>query len=61
MITFNILIVGETYDMQKISPAQPYLIPLSDCDFTEDAITKALDRSKVNKTPNPDCIAPSLN
>ena len=32
----------------------------SDCDFTEDAVTKALDKIKVNKTPGFDCIAPRI-
>ena len=35
-------------------------IPLSDCDSTEDTVTTALDRIKVNKTPSPDCIAPKV-
>ena len=50
----------DTYEIQEITPAQPNLIPLSDCDFTEDTVTKSLDKIKVNKTPGPDCIAPSL-
>ena len=39
-------------------PSQPNLIPSSNCNFTEDAVTKALDKIKVNKTPGgPDYIA----
>ena len=30
-------------DIQEITPAQPNLIPLNDCDFPEDAVTKAFD------------------
>ena len=33
----------DTYEIQEITPDQPILIPLSDCDFTKDTITKALD------------------
>ena len=33
---------------------------LSNCDFTEDVVTKAFDKTKVNKTPGPDCIAPRV-
>ena len=46
-----------TYEIQKITPAQPNLISSSNCDFTEDAVTKVLDKTKVNKTHGPDCIA----
>ena len=42
----------------KSRPAQPNLIPLSDFNFTEDAVTEALDKTKVNKTSGSDCIAP---
>ena len=56
----SVFTVEDTYEIQEITPAQPNLIPLSDCDFTEYIITKALDKIKVNETPGPDCIAPSL-
>ena len=36
------------------------MIPLSDCDFTEDAVTKVLDKFKVNITLDPDYIAPRV-
>ena len=48
------------YEIQKITPAQHNLIPLSDCDFTEDAVTKALDKIKIYKTLGTDCIAPRV-
>ena len=56
----SIYTVEDTYENQEITPAQHNLITLSDCDFTEDAVTKALDKIKVNKTPGPDCIAPRV-
>ena len=49
--------IEDTYEIKEITPDQPNLIPLSDCDFTEDTVTKALDKIKVNKTPSPDCFA----
>ena len=42
--------IEDTFEIQEITPAQPILIPLSDCDFTEDVVTKALDKNKINKT-----------
>ena len=48
-------IVQDIYEIQKITPAQSNLNHLSDCDFTENAATKALDKIKVNKIPGPDC------
>ena len=48
----SVFTVEDTYEIQKITPAQHYLIPLSDCDFTEDTVTKALDMIKVNTTPD---------
>ena len=56
----SVFTVEDTYEIQKITPAKPNLIPLNNCDFTEDAVTKALDKIKVNKNPAPDCIPPSL-
>ena len=49
--------VENPYQIQEITTAQSNLIPSSDCDFTEDNITMALDMIKVNKTSDPDCIA----
>ena len=40
----SVFTVEDTYEIQEIIPAQPNLIPLSDCDFTEDTVTKALDK-----------------
>ena len=34
----------DTNEIQEISPAQPNLIILNACDFTNDAVTKALDK-----------------
>ena len=53
----SVFTVEDTYETQEISPAQPNLILLSDCDFTEDTVTKALGKIQVNKTPDPDCFA----
>ena len=53
----SVFIVTDTYEIQEITPVQRNLINLSDWDFTEDVVTKALDKIKVNKTPGPDCIA----
>ena len=57
MITLHPFLLIDTYKIHKITPAQHNLIPLSDFDFTDDAVTKALDKIKVNKTPGPDRIA----
>ena len=51
MFTFE-----NTYEIQDIITVQPNLILLNDCDFTEDAVIKVLDKIKVYKTPGPDCI-----
>ena len=56
----SVFTVEDTYEIQEITPAKPNLIPLSDCEFTEDTVTKALDTIKVNKTPGLDCIAPRV-
>ena len=56
----SVFTVEDNYKTQEINPAQPSLIPLSDCDLTEDAVTKALDEIKTSKTPGPDCIAPTF-
>ena len=37
-----------SYEIQDIIPAQPNLIPWSGCNFTEDAVAKALGKIKVN-------------
>ena len=56
----SVFTVEDTYEIQDMIPAQPNSIPLDDCNFTEDAVTKALDKIKVNKTPGPDYIAPRV-
>ena len=53
----SVFTVEDTYEIQDIAPAQPNIISLSDCNITEDVVTKALDKIKVNKTPGPDYIA----
>ena len=53
----SVFTVEDTYEIQEITPDQPNWIPLSDCDFIEDSVTKALDKIKISKTPGPDCIA----
>ena len=53
----SVFTIEDTYEIQGMIPAQLDLIPLSDYNFTEDTITKALDKIKVYKTPGPDCIA----
>ena len=45
-----LVIVDDTYEIQDIIPAQPNLVPLKDCNFTEDAVTKTFDNIKVNRT-----------
>ena len=40
----SVFTVEDTNEIQKITPAQPNLIPLSDCDFTEETVTKAFDK-----------------
>ena len=35
-------------------------IPLRNCDFTEDTLTKFLDKVKVNKITDPNCTAPRV-
>ena len=50
------MIIPSKKDLQN-NAKSANLIYWSDCDFTEDAVTKALDKIKVNKTPDPDCIA----
>ena len=56
----SVFTIEDTYEIQEVTPAKPNSIPLSDCHFTEDTATKALDKIKVNKTPDPDCIAPRI-
>ena len=51
----SVFTVEGTYEIQDIIPAQPNLIPLNNCNFTEDAVNKALDKIKVNKIPGLDC------
>ena len=56
----SVFTVEDTYEIHEITPAQPNLIPLSDCYFTEDAVTKVLDKINVNKIPGPDCTVPRI-
>ena len=56
----SVFTVEDTYEIQEVTPAQPNLILLSDCDFTEDTVTKAFDKIKVNTAPGSDCIAPRV-
>ena len=56
----SVFTVEDIDEIQEITPAKPNLIPLSDCHFTEDTVTKALDNIKMNKTSNPDSIAPRV-
>ena len=55
MITFH-----QFLPLKQVSPAQLNLIPLSYCYFSEDVVTKALNKIRVNKTPGPDYIAPGV-
>ena len=57
MITLYLFLPLKTHEIQEITAAKPNLIPLSNCHFTEDAVTKALDKIKVNKNPGSDYIA----
>ena len=50
----SVFTVENTFEIQEITPAIHNLIPLSECDFTEDTVTKTLDKIKVNKTPGPE-------
>ena len=56
----SVFTVEDTYEIQDIIPAQHNQIPLTDYNFTEDAVTKTLGKIKVNKTPGPDYIAPRI-
>ena len=56
----SVFTVEDTYEIQDIIPAQSNLIPLSGYNLTEDAVSKALDEIKVNKTPGLDFIAPTV-
>ena len=60
MITLHPILPLKTHEIHEITPALPNWTPLSNCDFTEDTITKALNKIKVNKTPGPDCVAPRI-
>ena len=60
MIILHPFLLLKTHEIQKITPAQHNLISFSDCDLTEDTVTKALDKIIVNKTSGPDCIAPRV-
>ena len=53
----SVFTVQDTYEIQEITTVQPNLIPLSDCDFTADTVTKVLDKIKVIGISEPDCIA----
>ena len=44
MIILHLFLPLKTHEIQEKIPAQPNLIPLSDCDFTEETVTKALDK-----------------
>ena len=53
----SVFTVEDTHEIQEVTSAQPNLIPIRDCNFTEDPITKALDKFKINKAPDSDYIA----
>ena len=42
----SVFTVEDTDEIQEVIPTKSNLIPLSDCHFTEDTVTKALDRIK---------------
>ena len=44
----SVFIFEDTYEIQEITLAQPNLISLSECHFTEDFVTIALDNSFFN-------------
>ena len=48
--------VEDAYKIQNIVPAKPNLIPLSDSNATEDAVTKTFVKIEVNKNSGPDYI-----
>ena len=56
----SVFTVEDTYEIHEIAPAKTNLIPWSDCHFTDNTVTKTLDKIKVNKTPGPDCFAPRI-
>ena len=47
----SVFTVEDTDEIQEITPAIPNLIRLSECHFTENTVTKALVKIKVNKKP----------
>ena len=51
MITLHLFLPLKTPTKSIIASAQPILIPLSDCDFTENVVIKALDEIKINISP----------
>ncbi len=46
----SVFTVEDIGSIEKMSPPHRNGIPLSNCDFTEDAIIKVFDSIKVNKT-----------
>ena len=55
----SVFTIEDTYEIQDITPDLPNLILLiTDCDFIEDTVTKALDKIKVDIMHAPNCIAP---
>ena len=51
----SVFTIEDTYNPRN-NTNQSNFIPLSDRVFTEDAVTKTLDRIKVNKSSGPNCI-----
>ena len=60
MAEVSVVTVEDPYEIQKITLAQHNLSPLSDCELTKNAATKAPDKMKVNESPGSDCIAPRV-
>ena len=56
----SVFTVEDINGIQEETSMQRNIAPLSNCNFSENAVMKALDKINGNKTPGPDCIAPRV-
>ena len=56
----SVFTVEDTDSLQEEISTQRNTAPLSNCNFSDNAVIKALDKINANKTSGPDCIAPRV-
>ena len=55
----SVFTVEDTNGLQETSTPRN-IVPLSNCNFSDNAVIKALDKMNANKTSGPDCITPRV-